>query len=308
MTSKMRRRNAFLLVENPRKSSNLGPLLRCAAAHGIATILAVGYSQCSVDGSHGASNYVDIVAFPTVEQAIHSLRQQQQPDTVVSVVGILHGMPMEDDSKAAAVHEVVVVQGGEGSELSNNNNKTATPTVVCATGSPQSSLNSNTNATISSRKSFPIGSRPFDASANSHCFVFSKSSRGMPVSLAQVCDFFVHIPHRSCRSRSMGPSPAAPLLDCHACLSIVLHHFSEWAKYEERTFQGHKFQLDRHPPPNAQQRQTLHHQRQIEQKALYQEQEEQEIPTTAMETTAPRNGFFATNNNDDDKQEEGGDY
>ena len=36
----------------------------------------------------------------------------------------------------------------------------------------------------------------------------------------------------------------APLLDAQSCLSIVLHHFTQWARYDEHTFCGHKFSVD----------------------------------------------------------------
>ena len=41
----------YLLLENPRKSNCLGPILRCASAFGIRTVVAVGYDKCSVEGS-----------------------------------------------------------------------------------------------------------------------------------------------------------------------------------------------------------------------------------------------------------------
>jgi len=40
----------YLLLENPSKGNNLGALLRCAVAHGIDTIVVVGYDKCAVDG------------------------------------------------------------------------------------------------------------------------------------------------------------------------------------------------------------------------------------------------------------------
>lgn len=40
----------FLLIENPKKSNNLGPVIRCATAFGISTIIAIGYAQCSTNG------------------------------------------------------------------------------------------------------------------------------------------------------------------------------------------------------------------------------------------------------------------
>lgn len=43
----------FLLVENKRKSNNMGPLLRCACAFGVDTIIAVGYDKCAVEGGYG---------------------------------------------------------------------------------------------------------------------------------------------------------------------------------------------------------------------------------------------------------------
>jgi len=46
---------AFLLIENKAKSNNLGSLLRCACAFGVKTVVAVGYSQCSVEGMDSES-------------------------------------------------------------------------------------------------------------------------------------------------------------------------------------------------------------------------------------------------------------
>jgi len=36
-----------------------------------------------------------------------------------------------------------------------------------------------------------------------------------------------------------------PLLDTPACLSILLHEYTGWAGYNERGFQGHKFDVIR---------------------------------------------------------------
>jgi tRNA G18 (ribose-2'-O)-methylase SpoU len=41
----------FLLLENPKKSNNLGSVLRCASAFGIHTVVAVGYEKCAVEGT-----------------------------------------------------------------------------------------------------------------------------------------------------------------------------------------------------------------------------------------------------------------
>lgn len=42
----------FLLLENPSKSNNLGPILRCASAFGILNVIAIGYSKCAVEGKN----------------------------------------------------------------------------------------------------------------------------------------------------------------------------------------------------------------------------------------------------------------
>ena len=46
----------FLLLENPTKNNNLGPIMRCASAFGISTIVAVGYAKCSDKGSFARSH------------------------------------------------------------------------------------------------------------------------------------------------------------------------------------------------------------------------------------------------------------
>lgn len=40
----------FLLLENSSKGNNLGSILRCASAFGITTVVAIGFSKCSVQG------------------------------------------------------------------------------------------------------------------------------------------------------------------------------------------------------------------------------------------------------------------
>jgi len=42
----------YLLLENPSKGNNLGPILRCANAFGITTIVAIGYAKCAVHGAY----------------------------------------------------------------------------------------------------------------------------------------------------------------------------------------------------------------------------------------------------------------
>ena len=51
-----------LLIENPSKNKNWGPLLRCCVAYGISTIYVIGYDQCDVRGSHGSSKHVQLIS------------------------------------------------------------------------------------------------------------------------------------------------------------------------------------------------------------------------------------------------------
>ena len=304
---------AVLLVENPRKCSNLGPMLRCAAAYGITTVLAVGYAQCSVDGSHGASNYVTIEAYATVEQAVHHLRQEHNHQ--VSIVGVLGGLPMQEGEQhgnvenAMSVHEVV--EGTVELLLPNSiHNHDVTPTETRKIVFP-SSIRMDTATTSTTKKSYAVGSRPFDVSATLHCFVFSKFQLGMPISLAQVCDFFVHVPHRSCilsttdndtkEDEEKKVKPPMQILDRHACLSIVLHHFSEWAGYEERKLDGHKYQLEtttNNSVNTPSQLLALHQQRQCHKQAL-----REEINQTETIPEASGIGMFANS-----QQQQDGDY
>lgn len=121
------------------------------------------------------------------------------------------------------------------------------------------------------RRSFPIASRPFSANA---CFLLSKDKRGLPLSQARMCNAFVHVPHLSLNddgppaqpsesnhlsastsSNRSVPNPAikppitqSTLLDTATTLSIVLHHFTAWARYTERVFrENQKFAKDIKP-------------------------------------------------------------
>lgn len=200
----------YLLLENPRKSNNLGPILRCAAAFGIAQVVAVGFDKCSTEGSHGAAKHVAMVAFPIVEQAVSYLRHSQG---CTSLIGLLGGVADAYDSDGYIVHKVQ-------------------ERIQVAVQQPPE--------TLSSKRSFPIHVHPFVE--GNCCFVISKNWNGLPSFLANQCDFFVHIPHAAI---PVEGTLGGRLLDTPSCLSIALHHFTAWAKYDERDFQGHKFDVGR---------------------------------------------------------------
>ena len=89
------------------------------------------------------------------------------------------------------------------------------------------------------KKSFPVNLRPFSKDQNA-CFAVGKDRQGLALSLAQYCDAFVHVPHHNYDTNSDN-TPI--LLDHPSCISITLHEFTEHAGYNERKFQGHKFQV-----------------------------------------------------------------
>jgi len=129
------------------------------------------------------------------------------------------------------------------------------------------------NAPSLPHRSFPISSRPF---SNNVCFLLSKDKRGLPSSQAKMCTGFVHAPHlnfdddeaapqipvsndaisttsmQALPKSTIAPTPSN-LLDTATTLSIVLHHFTAWARYSERTFaENQKFVKD--IKPNARRR------------------------------------------------------
>mmetsp|Transcript_15321 Transcript_15321/g.21345 ORF Transcript_15321/g.21345 Transcript_15321/m.21345 type:complete len:263 (+) Transcript_15321:84-872(+) len=205
----------FLLLENPKKSNNLGPILRCAAAFGIRTVVFVGYSKCSTDGSHGAAKHLNIVAFPTVDQAVAFLRETCK---CKSIVGMLGGSPIAYQSEGCVVQEdeksnIVSIQEGK-----VNDHIGGEKTQIVTQLYP---------------RSYPVDARPFQT--GNCCFALSKDWKGLPILLASCCDKFVHVPHSNIDQQY--------LLDTPSCMSIVLHHFTSWAGYNERDYTGHKFEV-----------------------------------------------------------------
>jgi hypothetical protein len=145
-----------------------------------------------------------MVAFPVGEQAIDYLRNDCQCQ---SIVGLLGPLPDGYDERG---YSVVLDE--------------ASGTMRC---------NDNTSSTAI--RSFPVDALEF--AKGNICFVISKSRPGLPVRLAKFCDTFVHVPHSAVYSDS------DTLLDTASCLSILLHTYTSWANYDERTFQGFKFQV-----------------------------------------------------------------
>lgn len=211
----------FLLLDNPSKHNNLGPILRCAAAFAVTQVVAVGFEKCSIEGSHGASKHVPMIAFPTVEQAAAYLRSPTLDGGCgcCRLVGLLSGAA---GAFSSVGYNVKVVEGLAHVNLDNKEGEILLP----------------------SAKSFPVNSKPFLIGGNT-CFVLSKLSKGLPLSLANVCDDFVHVPHATvvCKSVDSEETSAAILLDIQSCLSIALSYFAAWAKYDQRMVEGYKFEV-----------------------------------------------------------------
>lgn len=215
-SSDERGREIFLLLENPSKGNNLGPIIRCAAAFAIRKIVAVGYEKCSTEGAHGAGKHVEIVAFPTLDQAVSYLRGDCR---CTSLIGLLGGAPGDHQEYELVVNEHLESSTVQVSLLPEERTGTPYP------------------------NSMPVQHvQPF--SQGNCCLVVSKNMRGLPISLASCCDMFVHIPHVDVRSDG-ADSPRASLLDSQSCLSIALHYFAAFAECDERDFQGHKFKVVR---------------------------------------------------------------
>lgn len=209
---------SFLLLKNPRKSNNLGPILRCASAFGITTIVLVGYEKCSVEGSHGASKHLSMVAFPTSDQAVTFLKSTCG---CISIIGIMGPGPNAYKSTAVEIN-----CDGDRMIIKSDINASQQPDI----GSDY--VPSKSTAC----RSIPVFEHPFSTEGNT-CFVVDKDRRGgLPIALATHCSSFIHIPHFSLTGHDH-------LLDCQSCLSIALHEFTEYARYRERNFQGNKFDV-----------------------------------------------------------------
>lgn len=210
----------FVLLENPKKSNNLGPILRCAAAFATTQVVMVGYDKCNTEGSHGASKHVDMVAFPALNQAMEYLRAPLSEGgcECVTVMGLLCAGAGGAYSKLG----YTVVEDKDNGTVAIDKSR-ITPSSSCCLPN-----------------SYPVNTKPFQRVGN-FCIVLSKNGKGLPTRLAKTCDYFVHVPHVEIPPVN-GRHDDLPL-DVPSCFSITLHHLTQWAGYHERVFQGHKFQV-----------------------------------------------------------------
>lgn len=237
----------YILIENPSKSNNLGPILRCGAAF-CATFIFVGYQKCAYDGSHGAHKHVEILSFPTFQQAVDYIKKSCR---VKSIVGILGDVTFrskggyDDDNGSKRVrcdldhgkNNVLRVSSSPAQPWSNDKNNGII------------NNNSTSDEEINHQEIYPcsepIHTRPFAKNENI-CFLIHKKSSGLPAEQGAYCDAFVHISTGApilTSSTNDDDGTLYGLLDCQTCLSICLHHFAAFAGYKERDFVGQKFQV-----------------------------------------------------------------
>ncbi len=216
-----------ILIENPRKSTNWGPLLRCCTAFGIRQIFVVGFDTCSVQGSHGASKHVELLSFHTHAAAIHTIQQELG----FTIVGLLQGA-----AGAYATQEVHCVASKE----------TLLPLPLLVQVKPPTTPDESSSSSLplehSLPKSIPLHCRPF---ASRTCLAVGKRTKGLPLSLATLCDVLVHIPTCDLPGQE-------GLLTVEASMSIVLHEFALWAGYGRHSnggnvvhYQGQKYQVEK---------------------------------------------------------------
>ena len=281
-------RRWYLLMDNPSKTNHLGTLLRCAAAFQCHQVLLVGYDKFNWQGSFGSHIFLDIVVFPTWDSVREYLMRggddddanNASNDTTTSTNGICANN--KELRKPITIMGILGAYGGgdeifsaDGMPVYTYNSYASIVPPRDNDGYTNTANNSNsdrkqyTTAKFSQHRSFPIDKRPFTSYTT--CFILSKDRNGLPTSQAQMCSGFVHVPHLSfdsnevpatCIDSSTTAQPNAStssaitqsnLMDTATTLSIVLHHYTAWAEYKERTFEeNQKFTKD--IKPNARRR------------------------------------------------------
>ncbi|GKY95299.1 hypothetical protein MPSEU_000491800 [Mayamaea pseudoterrestris] len=211
----------FLLFQNSRRGSNVGPFLRCASAFGVRTIIVVGNNKVAVEGSHGASKHVRLIPFPTIERAIEFLRSDCYCTNITGLLGAWadsfssdgYGVTLDDEKQLLRL------------------------AIAHSTRHSQS--------TSLKRISFPVASYPFKT--GNTCIVFGKHAQGLSTMFSDCCTSFIHVPHECVRvdkaDLQLSSCHYSSLLDAQSCLSIVLHRYTQWAQYDEHNFGGHKFEV-----------------------------------------------------------------
>ncbi|KAG7372936.1 serine hydrolase [Nitzschia inconspicua] len=241
-----------VLLENPTKGTNWGPLLRCCVAFGIDRIYTVGYDQCAVQGSHGAHRHIELVSFPTHQAAVDHLTNHER----FQLVGLLKGHAQqqqqqqqdestenEDNDNNKSSNQLAVERTEIPIFTENDGSHDGTTTSIVRVAVPPSSSNHDTATSniLPDCHSLPAHCRQFPSRT---CLVLDKRKDGLGWDLAQHCSKFVHIPHYH---DSSNDGTRNGFLTLEACLSIVLFEFTtSWANNttnEHNHYQGQKYHV-----------------------------------------------------------------
>lgn len=244
----------YLLMSNPSKKTHLGTLLRCAAAFQVHQVLLVGYDKFNCQGSFGSHLYLDIVVFPTWESVYDYLRRGGDDSAADDdskcntanngedndVPAVKRSKPNNEPSARIPI-QIIGIQGAyaggeeifstEGVPVYKDSESEYTSLVP-----PQSSNGDGQQQDTQQclpHRSYPITTRPFSSDT---CFILSKDRKGLPLSQAQLCSGFVHLPHLSFDDDDAPSITQSTLIDTATTVSTILHHFTAWARYEERSF------------------------------------------------------------------------
>jgi len=232
-------------MENPSKTTHLGTLLRCAAAFNCHQVLLVGYDKFNCQGSFGSHLYLDIVVFSTWDSVYEYLRngggenENENTEVVDSTDDSIQST--NDQNKTTTSHQndnnpVTILGilgaygGGDESSIFSPNGVQVYEDDSYASIVPSSSPDKKQDTCIQHR-SFPIDKRPFTPDRDT-CFILSRYKNEFPASQARICNCFVHVPHLSLEETTSKSN----LMDTATIISIVLHHYTAFAGYEERTF------------------------------------------------------------------------
>lgn len=181
-----------------------------------------------VPGSHGAAKNVQVIAFPTCQQAADYLMTELGCSEIIGLVG-----SVQDGYESLSVDF-------------DGDNETSTIVMVRRNHVPSESQQ------LVSFQSTPV--HMLRNTTPNCCLAVNQKSSGLPLDLAKHCSRFVHVP------------VVYELLDSPACLSIVLHEFTEQWECTEQGFRDQKFAIVR---PNLVDMKTKRNQERLETKAMH---------------------------------------
>lgn len=137
------------------------------------------------------------------------------------IVGLLGPVPNGYDKCAAVIAERMCRVDGEGSNMNVPPKPDAAVEAYC--------------------QSIPVHMLSLgDVVGGSICIAVSKARYGLPEVLADLCTSFIHVPHVDTEAVSF-------LLDTPSCLSIALHEITSKLRFDERLFEGHKYDVAQRP-------------------------------------------------------------